>query len=271
MRKPLYLLMTLIILSCEKENQNVIDINFSNPPIIRSIKIEPEAINLDTIIVGSEISPEDTLKIKIKTRAIVIDKDGQNDISKTICEIINPYRGVTLTRTDLARINDSTFYGEPEFKIKRKEAGIYQVKIFSIDKSNFSSNEIHFSLNLYRGNRPPVISDLVAPDSVLLQTQVVLIKITLKATDPDGNNDIKSVQFNSYRPDGSPSSGNPFRMYDDGNASGVSGDERAGDGIYSIIVQLPPNTQKGRYKFEFFAIDRAGALSNFITHFITVL
>ncbi|MEN3037744.1 MAG: hypothetical protein ABDI07_01095 [Candidatus Kryptonium sp.] len=120
MKKLFYILTALLILSCEKENQNVIDINFSNPPIIRSSKIEPEVINLDTITVSSEISPEDTLKIKLKAKAIVFDKDGQNDISKTICEIINPYRGIVLTRIDLTRINDSTFYGEPEFKIKKR-------------------------------------------------------------------------------------------------------------------------------------------------------
>ncbi len=271
MKKILLVLITLLIISCEKKSLNIIDINFSNPPIVKSVKIEPDKINLDTISAGIEITPEDTIKIKLKTTAVIFDKDGQDDIAKTICQVINPYRGITLTRINLDKINDSTFYGEPEFKIKRKESGNYYVKIFSIDKSNFSSNEVYFSLNLYRGNRPPVISDLIAPDTVFLQTQTVLIKMTIKATDPDGDNDIKTVQFNSYKPDGSPSSGNPFKMYDDGNSSGISGDDKAGDGIYSIIIQLPPNTQKGKYRFEFQAIDRAGASSNVITHFIAVL
>lgn len=270
-KKFLLVLITVLTVSCEKENLNVTDINFSHPPVVRSVKIEPERINLDTILTGSEITPEDTLKIKFKVATVITDKDGQNDIAETICQVINPYRKITLTKINLDKINDSTFYGEPEFKIKRKESGNYYVKIFAIDKSNFSSNEIYFTLDLYRGNRPPVISNLIAPDTVFLQTQTVLIKITIKATDPDGDNDIKTVQFNSYKPDGSPSSGNPFKMYDDGNASGISGDDKAGDGIYSIIVQLPPNSQRGKYRFEFQAIDRAGALSNIITHFIVVL
>jgi len=271
MRKILALLIIMLFYSCERENLNVIDVNFANPPIIKFAKIEPNEINLDTILVGAEKNPEDTLKIKFKATAIVYDKDGQGDIDETFCYAINPLRGITLVQIKLNKINDSTFYGEPEFKIKRKESGIYQVRIFSIDKNNFTSNEFYFNLNLYRGNRPPIISDLNAPDTVILQTQTVLIKITVKATDLDGDNDIKAVYFSSFKPDGSPSSGNPFQMYDDGNASGISGDERAGDGIYSIIIQLPPNTQKGTYRFEFQAIDKAGAVSNTITHFLSVI
>jgi hypothetical protein len=60
-------------------------------------------------------------------------------------------------------------------------------------------------------------------------------------------------------------------MYDDGNLSGISGDDIAGDGIYSIIIQLPPNTQKGKYRFEFQAIDKSNASSNILTHYIYVL
>lgn len=271
MRNLLIFLTVLLLPSCGKENLGILDLNISNPPIIKFAKIEPNKINLDTILVGTEKSPEDTLKIKFKATAIVYDKDGQDDISETFCYVINPLRGTTLIQTKLSRMDDSTFYGTPEFNIQRKEAGICYVKIFSVDKSNFTSNEFYFNLNLYRGNRPPIISDLNAPDSVILQSQTILIKITIKATDPDGDNDIKAVYFNSFKPDGSPSSGNPFRMYDDGNANGISGDEKAGDGIYSIIIQLPPNTQKGTYRFEFQAIDRAGATSNTITHFLVVL
>ena len=60
-------------------------------------------------------------------------------------------------------------------------------------------------------------------------------------------------------------------MYDDGNACGISGEERAVEGIYSIIIHLPPNTQKGTNRLEFQAIDTAGAVSNTITHILRVI
>lgn len=271
MKKAFIFLCAVLIYACKDSDLGFIDVNFSNPPIVKNLKVEPQKVNLDTIIIGSEKNPEDTLNITFKLTATVIDKDGQMDIAETLYQILNPLRGAILKSGKLNRVNDSTFYGEPNFKIKRKESGIYFVKVYSVDKSGISGNEVYFSFELYRGNRPPVISELNAPDTVFLQSQTVLIKMTIKATDPDGDNDIKTVQFNSFKPDGSPSSGNPFRMYDDGNASGISGDDKAGDGIYSIIIQLPPSTQKGRYRFEFQAIDRANETSNIITHFLTVL
>ncbi len=271
MKRVFIILIAIFVYACKDSDSSFIDVNFSNPPVVKSLKIEPERVNLDTIITGDEKNPEDTLNISFKLTATVIDKDGQMDISKTNYQILNPLKGITLKSGELNRINDSTFYGEPSFKIKRKESGIYLIKVFAIDKVGFTGNEVYFNFELYRGNRPPVISELNAPDTVFLQSQTVLIKMTIRATDPDGDSDIKSVQFNSFKPDGSPSSGNPFKMYDDGNASGISGDDKAGDGIYSIIIQLPPNTQKGRYRFEFQAIDKANETSNIITHFLTVL
>ncbi len=271
--KKLFALISLALFfySCTKENLNTIDVNYSNPPIVKSAVVEPSKVNLDTIITGEDKSPEDTLNIKLKVIASVYDSDGWDDIYETICEIINPLKNIALTTIKLERLDSTKFYGEPNFKIKRKESGNYYVKIFAIDKAGYSGNEIYLNLNLYRENHPPVISDLNAPDTVFVQSQPVLIKLTIKATDPDGSNDIKAVQFNSFKPDGSPSSGNPFKMYDDGNSSGISGDDKAGDGIYSIIIQLLPNTQRGRYRFEFQAIDKSNAQSNIITHFMDVL
>jgi len=55
-------------------------------------------------------------------------------------------------------------------------------------------------------------------------------------------------------------------MFDDGN-NGSDGDLIAGDGIYSIIIRLPPTgVTKGTYRWEFQARDRAGKSSNKIIH-----
>jgi len=49
--------------------------------------------------------------------------------------------------------------------------------------------------------------------------------LSVRANDPDGFNDVTRVIFNSYKPDGSASGGNPFTMYDDGLPA--HGDEKA--------------------------------------------
>lgn len=118
-------------------------------------------------------------------------------------------------------------------------------------------------------NRPPVISNLIAPDTLRLATDTLRIGLSIRAIDYDGKEDIQNVFFNSFLPDGSPSRSNPVYMYDDGNLL-VNGDMIAGDGIYSRIIILPPSTSKGKYRFEFQAVDKKNARSNLIIHFVVV-
>jgi len=78
--------------------------------------------------------------------------------------------------------------------------------------------------------------------------------------DSNGLNDIDQVYFITTKPDNT-SSGTPFFMYDDGGAvirDGVtSGDIVAGDGIYSLTIQVPETADRGAWLFTFFVIDKA--------------
>ncbi len=119
-------------------------------------------------------------------------------------------------------------------------------------------------------NIPPIIRNLQAPDVLDLHpTDTIKIFLRTEVYDPDGYDDIKSVFFNSYLPDGSPSRSNPIYLFDDGNLQ-VNGDLAARDGIFSRIIILPPNTPKGTYRFDFQAVDKKNELSNIISHNIVV-
>ncbi len=119
-------------------------------------------------------------------------------------------------------------------------------------------------------NFPPIIKRIEAPDTLYTSSGDTLkIFVRAEVYDSDGLNDLKAVYFNSFLPDGSPSRSNPIYMYDDGNFQ-TNGDLVVGDGIYSRIIILPPNTQKGKYRFEFQAIDKKDELSNIISHNIVV-
>lgn len=119
-------------------------------------------------------------------------------------------------------------------------------------------------------NVPPIVRNLQAPSILNLHpTDTLKIILSIEAYDPDGREDIKSVFFNSFLPDGSPSRSNPIYLYDDGNYQ-ANGDQQANDGIYSRIIILPPNTPKGTYRFEFQAIDKKNESSNIISHNLVV-
>jgi len=50
----------------------------------------------------------------------------------------------------------------------------------------------------------------------------------------------------------------------------VSGDLLAGDGIYTLLIQINQQNQKGTYRFEFRARDRGGEFSNIIDHYVLI-
>jgi hypothetical protein len=166
--------------------------------------------------------------------------------------------------------NDGEFSGRLEFIIKRVEVGTYWIEAFGETVQGHRTKTLYEPFRVVRSNQPPVLSDLQAPDTVSLSNQDQLIQLRVRASDPNGLQDIARVFFNSYRPNGAPSSGNPFEMFDDGNRNGPSGDETRGDGIYSLRILLPASTQRGTYRFEFQAYDRAGAASNLLIHRMTV-
>ncbi len=119
-------------------------------------------------------------------------------------------------------------------------------------------------------NVPPVVKNVLAPDTLdVPATDTLKISLSVEAYDSDGAADLSSVFFNSFRPDGSPSASNPFQMFDDGNIIG-NGDLVRDDGIYSRIIILPSGTPKGKYRFDFQAIDKSNELSNVISHFMVL-
>jgi hypothetical protein len=121
-------------------------------------------------------------------------------------------------------------------------------------------------------SNPPVVDSVSAPDSLMISTDTVTTVLTAYVHDPFGLNDISKVYFNVTKPDGTPSTGNPFLMYDDGGASHSPGDvdPTPNDGHYTLGISLPPNTTIGTYTFTFYASNRSGILSNPFRHKITV-
>jgi hypothetical protein len=89
--------------------------------------------------------------------------------------------------------------------------------------------------------------------------------VVAEVTDSNGVNDITNVWFSTLRPD-STSSG--ARLYL--NDLGIDGDEIAGDGKYSIIVEVTPANSKGTYRFDFQAQDRRQSLSEIVSYNITL-
>ena len=99
-------------------------------------------------------------------------------------------------------------------------------------------------------------------DTLENETEFIL---SINVSDENGLSDIDSVYTDFYSPN-NPSAIRVL-LYDDGD--GEHGDMTAGDGIFSLKNIFSADAT-GERKFEFWARDNAGELSNMITHNVVV-
>jgi hypothetical protein len=165
--------------------------------------------------------------------------------------------------------SDSVYFGFVGFHIQRSLVGDFVVKLWAEGQDGEMSNLFYLPLHIVRSNRPPVISNLSAPDSLHIGDT---LSLTIQASDPDGLVDIYEVGYRSLKPDGTyANNGNMIPMFDNGNSAFPSGDKVAGDGIYTYTTTVPQTAQRGAYLYTFSALDKSRTLSNTITKIIVIL
>ena len=263
MKKYLFLILIPIFLGgCEKTNNDIVDSNISYQ--VESVNTVSKFLytTVDSLIsVSLEVNSSSSIKniyfniyssdnTQLNTSPVYMYDNGETDYGDTTAGD-NVYS---------ARFPLSKSY----------PVGIYTIKFFVTDLTD-NTRQVAVKNFEYDNNQvsyPPQISGLNAPDSVVVQDPKSVIFISINASDPNGLNDIREVYFISYRPDGT-TSGEKNQMFDDGNTQN-DGDVKAGDGIYSILIEVTPQNAKGTYRFDFRAVDRTSKLSNLISHNITV-
>jgi hypothetical protein len=227
----------------------------------------------DTIKMKSLPQSNGTLTVTIRAQARLIRQAGSADIASVNASIIasgaiDPMLTVALHDDGASPDSvggDGIYSALIQFNIPRSASGIYTLKVVASDNQGFVSNAVESPLFMVRDNQPPVLSNLVAPDTAVLPVGgSVNIPLYVRATDPDGQADITQVYFRSL------DSSDPtqkFLMKNDGSAPGSI----PGDSTYSIIVKPtdPPSVRK-TYRFAFQATDTFGDTSATILHSITL-
>jgi hypothetical protein len=273
----LFLLSALLFAACERSVDTPADTDL-NRPYLHDLQIYPGSFNTDTILVSGGTNPQDILTLSLNC-IVIADKDAGSPTptvrytvglpadERVYAEGFLKDDGLT---PDLGA-GDGIFTGKVTFSIERVDIGRFEVAIDGYYDPAYPSNTVRHSFDVSRSSRPPVISELNAPDTVILPGpgQVSLLLISLGASDPDGPGDIKEVFFRNL--DSPSDTSRKFFLLDDGHVTGVSGDSVANDGTFSIIVQLPYGTPAATYRFLFEATDRSGIASNTILHPLTVL
>lgn len=247
----LFLLISILIfVHCSKSTQN-------NAPVIS------EAVVPDSLIAGYLGG---LFSVKVS------DPQGLGDVAWVYLEISSPVSnwnpGVIYLRDDgtggdagasdgtyslvLSAPPDTTNPGEYDFAFKAK------------DKDGAESNQIVEKARVV-GNEPPQLSNLVAPDSLEAGKDSAFFSVVV--TDPQGLVDIAAVYLDIEHPT-SPWKPDTMSLFDDG----THGDATAGDGVYSLLMEPPPEyALNGDYQYIFRAKDIKGKRSEALTKVIKVI
>jgi hypothetical protein len=169
--------------------------------------------------------------------------------------------GITST-TDSTVTFEARFTADTNFV-----SGRYKINYSA--SSNLLASK-YFYITRIIDNLPPVVSNLVIPDTVSFDE---IFTFSIDVYDPNGANDIEKVYYQLYKPDGSlitNSQGiSEFPLSDNGDTND-SGDITAGDGIYTMRLAIPTGQPAGVWNFHFSAKDFEGNSSNILIHSVTV-
>ncbi|MEJ2105301.1 MAG: hypothetical protein P8X47_12105 [Ignavibacteriaceae bacterium] len=258
MGKLFLLLVPLLLLGCEQTFDNLIDTSSENYQL--------------TAVYGIK----DTVDLKVPGDSLFSPRlvfSSQSVINKVYFDLYaSDNTLLNSSPVQMQEVSTKTYQGS--FILHRQDPiGKYNVK-FSVTGFDGINKEVassSFYFNNGQDNVPPVISNLIMPDSVQAGGTILY---TVEVSDSNGLSDVESVFYEVYNPDGIKvvnSQGiSEFPMFDDGNTQ-ENGDVTAGDGIYTVVLTFPVSAQTGTWRFEFQARDRSKTLSNKIIHNIVVL
>ena len=258
---------------CDKNPLGTIE-SQGHPPLVSNVQLTPAIVRIDSITPSNGF-----YHLKMVLKARVTDPGGYANIRAVLGEIIDPSgdRAMTVAllddgvAPDSAR-GDEVFSAQVDLPVSKSATGLYYPYVTAIDGSGLQSSKVSASLLVYRlQNSPPRITNVNVVDTVRIAIgSTAIIPIYVTAADSDGLGDIKEVYFRSL--DSSDPTAH-YQLLDDGGETnnGASGDQTAGDGIYSTVIQLPrTSSTKPAYRFQFQARDAAGDTSASVLHTITI-
>ena len=257
MGKSILLLFPLLIWGCEQTYDNVLDTSTENYQV-SSIAGIKDSIDLKI--------PGDSL---LSPRVNFVSGSELSGVSFNV--IASDLTQLNSSPIIMTKVANNIYEGEFILESQNPN-GLYTIT-FSVTGTNGNNKKVaesNFNFNNGQDNVPPVISNLMMPDTI--QTGQTII-MTVEVADSNGLNDVESVYYEAYDPDGNRVSNSQgiyqFPMFDDGDTAG-NGDVTADDGIFTVRLTFPVNAQIGTWRFQFQAKDRANALSNIINHYVLI-
>jgi len=264
----LLLALGLVLLSsCTKQSGGVID-PAGTPAFLAAATAIPDTINMTTLPQSNGV-----LTVTVRARVRVVQQAGSAALSSIVVGVFASGATSPITISTLhddgvspdSLAGDGVYSVLLQFTILRSASGVLILRFIATDQLGYQSNTVETPLVLVRPNHLPVLSNLVAPDTVTVPVNgSTTFQVAIRATDVDGQGDISQVYFLSL------DSSNPnqkFILNNDGSAPGSV----AGDSTYALTLQVNDSpTVRKTYRFAFQAANSIGDTTASLIHRITI-
>ncbi len=250
--------------------------DLASDTLFTAVVLTPGEVNLPPEL-GAPTCPDTLTEADLADVVLTLtvgDPQGLDDLIRVVSDVFPPLSTTPLFRLDLTDngaqgdtlAGDGVFTFRGDLSESLTIGGLHTFRFEAVDHSGARSLAALAQVHVQRENGPPVLSDLVCPDTVATSA-VNQFLITIRVTDPQGLRDIKRVWFDLFKPDGTPTASNPVPLFDDGS----NGDQAEGDGVFTLQVSISPNNDKGVYRFEFHAEDLSGLMAQPLIHRMRVM
>ncbi len=196
MKKIILLLIPILLGGCKKDFNNIVE----TQPMSYQVVGVNTADQFTYVPSDSLMTANITLNSSVNVKNVsinVLNPDG-TQLNNSSIELFDNGK---IDQTGDSVKDDNTYSNK--FPLSHYDTkGIYQIKYYVTDLSgNTKLAAVHsFIFDNGQANIAPVISKLVMPDSIALGVSFIF---TVTASDSNGLNDISSVSFHCFRPDGS--------------------------------------------------------------------
>jgi hypothetical protein len=238
------------------------------PPRVSELAFSPGLIEIDGLPPSAREG--ESVRVSISVSAAASDPDGDLDAVSFVIQApvasSEPVAAGVLSASGGGR-----YATEAEVLFPAALTGEYVLIVYAADDQGLLGNEVRGVIELTASGNPPVIDSVDMPDRVQRPAAgqpAVPIAMVAAVSDPDGLANVARVEV---RVNG----GSPLLLCDDGgqgacNAGFASGDVTAGDGLFTLTIQVDSSNSPGQSTLEFVAVDRSGLSSDPVTRVLTI-
>lgn len=255
----------LCVVGLACDNQAVSEAPYE-PPTVSFLSVQPAQVDLDTLRFEGNAPAE----VRFRVEATIQFRN--NAINAVQAAFVSPSSteplAVVSLRPLIGTATSVQYLGTLTVRLSRTSVGDFQVVVTPFDVFGQSGGDARQTIRIRdsRASAPTLLS-VDSPDTVRIpETGTRLIQITARATHPNGVTFVREVV--AVRTDNRAIT---FQLLDDGDRNGLSGDQVAGDGVFTATLQVPSTNTPATRTFEYQAIDRAERRSNIITRSIVFL